>query len=342
MLEQHPDRARLFLQWQGIAWPVWADAMDLLDVAVVPRSFLLDAQGRVLAVDPKAAEVRAAVARGGATEDAAAAAAAPRLGDGERAFLAGDAEAAIAALLRRVEGAADEGRTRFRLGVARMAAAERPGAAAGLFATALEDWRRALADNPSQYVWRRRIQQYGPRLDKPYPFYDWVAQAREDLRARGEEPAPLRVEPSGAELAAPRRGAEAAAAPAVEPDPDRRMPAAPPGALRVEAALVESTQEEPTLRVHLRLSPGAESAWNDEGEPAEAWIRAPAGWELVDGPRATIAGSDDLAAPRRLEFELRRIGDGGGAAQGYLLLDLCTGAEAVCARWRLDFSVPLP
>ena len=43
------------------------------------------------------------------------------------------------------------------------------------------------------------MQQYGPRLDKPYPFYDWVETAREEIRARGETPSPLRVEPAGAE-----------------------------------------------------------------------------------------------------------------------------------------------
>jgi hypothetical protein len=340
VLEQHPDRARLFLQWQGIRWPVWADAMDLLDLDVVPRSFLLDASGRVIAVDPKVAQVRAAIAAGGLPEQAAAPPA--RLDDGERAFLAGDAEAAIASLLQRVEGAADGGRTRFRLGVARMAAAERVGAPVGLFAAALEDWRGALAQNPSQYVWRRRIQQYGPRLDKPYAFYDWVERARSELRARGEEPAALRVEPSGTELAGPRRREPRGAPPGGEPDPDRRMPALAAAALSVEAAVVGNTEEDPTVRVHVRLTPGAESAWNDEGEAAEAWIRAPEGWELVDGPRAAIAAAGGAAAPRRLEFELRRTGEGGGAAEGYVLLDLCTGPEAVCARWRVDFRVPLP
>lgn len=53
------------------------------------------------------------------------------------------------------------------------------------------------------YIFRRRIQQYGPRLDKPYPFYDWVSEARAAVLARGETPVEPRVEPGGAELAAP-------------------------------------------------------------------------------------------------------------------------------------------
>ena len=30
--------------------------------------------------------------------------------------------------------------------------------------------KQALALDPNQYIWRRRLQQYGPRLDKPYAF----------------------------------------------------------------------------------------------------------------------------------------------------------------------------
>ncbi len=72
------------------------------------------------------------------------------------------------------------------------------------FVDAVEAWKEARRRDPNQYIWRRRIQQYGPVLDKPYPFYHWVAQARREIRARGEQPLPLTVEPSGAELAEPR------------------------------------------------------------------------------------------------------------------------------------------
>lgn len=37
--EQHPDRARLFMQWKRLDWPVVVDSLDLLGVSVVaPRS----------------------------------------------------------------------------------------------------------------------------------------------------------------------------------------------------------------------------------------------------------------------------------------------------------------
>ena len=72
--------------------------------------------------------------------------------------------------------------------------------------------------DPNQYIWRRRIQQYGPRLDKPYPFYDWgAASAREEIAARGETPVGLTV-------GARRRGVRRAGARACA------RPGAPPGA----------------------------------------------------------------------------------------------------------------
>ena len=79
------------------------------------------------------------------------------------------------------------GPLQFRLGVAqRFQFDSSGGARTEDFQQAAEAWTRALASNPNQYIWRRRIQQYGPGLDKPYPFYDWVTQARDAIEARGE------------------------------------------------------------------------------------------------------------------------------------------------------------
>jgi hypothetical protein len=60
-------------------------------------------------------------------------------------------------------------------------------------------------------------------LDKPYPFYDWIPEARADIEARGQSPVTLAVEPAGAELAetvktfVPEPGSRG------EPDPDGRI-----------------------------------------------------------------------------------------------------------------------
>jgi tetratricopeptide (TPR) repeat protein len=91
----------------------------------------------------------------------------------------------------------------FRLGVAYRMRHESTWRRNGDFQSAVESWGRALALDPNQYIWRRRIEQYGPRLTKPYAFYDWVEQAKAEILRRGETPARLSVEPYGSELAGP-------------------------------------------------------------------------------------------------------------------------------------------
>lgn len=57
--------------------------------------------------------------------------------------------------------------TEFRLGVAYRARYDSLLRQPGDFRKAVEHWERALALDANQYIWRRRIQQYGPRFDKP-------------------------------------------------------------------------------------------------------------------------------------------------------------------------------
>ena len=87
----------------------------------------------------------------------------------------------------------------------------------------MEHWGKALDIDPNQYIWRRRIQQYGPRLDKPYSFYDWVREARREIMARGETPAQLLLEPGGAEFAYPSESFERTKTVQEEPDPRGRI-----------------------------------------------------------------------------------------------------------------------
>ena len=83
----------------------------------------------------------------------------------------------------------------FRLGVAHRMRHESPGRKPGDFQAAIDAWSSARELDPNQYIWRRRIEQYGPRLAKPYSFYDWVVQAKTDISRRGEMPIALMVEP---------------------------------------------------------------------------------------------------------------------------------------------------
>src|SRR5579863_2369784 len=90
------------------------------------------------------------------------------------------------------------------------------------FRAAVEAWGTALDLDPNQYIWRRRIQQYGPRLDKPYPFYDWVVAAEAAIRKRGEAPIVLPVRPDGAEIAQPIKSFATTREVPVNPDPKGR------------------------------------------------------------------------------------------------------------------------
>ena len=116
-----------------------------------------------------------------------------------------------------------DGPIHFRLGVAHRARYDSGGRQPDDFREAVEHWEAALDADPNNYIWRRRIQQYGPRLEKPYPFYDWVPTARAALEARGEVPPPLVVEPGGAEFAEPTRTFVTSDGALPEPDPDDRI-----------------------------------------------------------------------------------------------------------------------
>src|SRR5262249_55382063 len=55
--EQHPDRARLFMQWKQIPWPVLVDSLDRLGASEVPITLAIDEYGVVRMVNPKIEEI---------------------------------------------------------------------------------------------------------------------------------------------------------------------------------------------------------------------------------------------------------------------------------------------
>ena len=61
--EQHPDRARLFMQWKQMQWPVLVDSLDLLGVSKVPITLAIDEYGVIRMVNPSLAELEEKFAR---------------------------------------------------------------------------------------------------------------------------------------------------------------------------------------------------------------------------------------------------------------------------------------
>lgn len=375
VLEQHEDRARLYCQWKRLDWPIYVDSLDLVDHAVVPVPYLLDEAGVVRATrlrpDPEVLRDLLDTLPKAPQPPPDSGRAAPLTPPeeegtfsgrsrevGERWFLLAQSaggewradprlDRAIEALRGAVASDPKDGRALFRLGVALRARADGSARHPGDAQEAVRRWGEALALDPNQYVWRRRLQQYGPLLDKPYDFYSWVAEARAAILARGETPVPLCAEPTGSELAYPRENRAKAAqedSPPSNPDPDPegRMSAAPPRLLSVEPVLTPAVVrpgDRVRVRLTLRVHPPA-SEWNDEGEPVTAHLDLPKGITLEEGqlvlapppepsPRADRAIEAELAiAPAHAAgpFEVR----------GYALVTLCE-ESGVCRRWRREF-----
>ncbi len=366
--EQHPARARLFMQWQEMDWPLLVDSLDLLDVGVVPLTILLDEAGMVVAIQPDKDEFARFLAAPVAAENPAHSfqAQVPDLEkfrqaarDGAGGPLRDFADALVmwggdAALDEAVAAYGDvlaldpqDGRAHFRLGVTYRKRHDSGSRRSGDFSRAVTAWGRALEIDPNQYIWRRRIQQYGPRLSKPYPFYGWVAEARRQIVSRGEVPVMLPVEPAGAELVGPARVFTAGAAQGAEPDPEGRIARDDQGFIRVEQTLVPAhVAPGEVVRIHLELrpDPARDAHWNNEAEDLTLWIQVPDGWKSdkvsirVPSPRAATSEES-----RRVEFELQTPASFAGEAvvPAYALYNVCEGVDGTCLYRRLDIPIQI-
>ena len=336
--EQHPDRADLFMQWKQMEFPLLVDHFNVLEMTAVPVTVFIDEHGIVRDIPRRVRNPRAAVeafldatyeapttppVTPTATQPAGEPAAPPATGppadvvahaadlrhDARQAILErGDAalDSSIALFERAVSITPDDGRARFSLGVALRMRVDSARARPDDFQRAIDAWGHALALDPNQYIWRRRIQQYGPRLDKPYPFYDWITTARQDIRDRGGTPVAIAVEPGGAEIARPARAFEAVAPSRPSEDPDGRITRAD-GWIDVTTIRVPTTRKEDSaVRFHVIVRPSHERDvhWNNESVPMRIWLAAPAGWALdqsfIEIPNASTATSTET---RRFEIE---------------------------------------
>jgi len=371
--EQHAERCRLFAQWHGIGWPILHDPIDAMDAAAVPIFTAIDEYGIVRNTRPSLETLEAdfldadfppppgATARDleavfpGPPDLAALRRDAEREGGAAWRAL-GDAlvlwrgveatPAALDAYERALAADPADARSLFRAGVALRRRFDSPAARPGDFQAAVDRWSRALAMDPNQYVWRRRIQQYGPTLDKPYSFYDWVAEARAAIRARGETPVELAVEPRGSELAGqaqemPGAGADGVGGTSSAPDPDGRVQR-DDGLVRVDVAVVPSRLEPGgRARVHFSLAPDeARGAWwSNEGEPLRVWIELPEGWRasarLLEAPRGAAAETRET---RRLDAEIEPpVGfTGTGRIEAWAVFDVCEDVGGQCLHRRVD------
>lgn len=371
--EQHPDRARLFMQWKQMEWPLGFDPLNLLEVPYVPITLGIDEHGVIRKIfsfgvasdlesefldvtheDPEdASQLHPPLAKPDIDEeDPAPESAAGWRARGDGQVLLGlsnpeHLDHAIDAYARALEIEPDHGYTLFRLGVAHRLRYDSDRMRAGDFGAAAQSWIAALDTDPNNYIWRRRLQQYGPRLDKPYPFYDWVVQARVEIEARGETPVPLAVEPRGSEFAAPVNRFEVAEKSGSSPDPEGKVHR-DEGFVAVETTAIPPDLTPGTLaRVHAVFRPAAmrDAHWNNEVGELVLWIEPPPGWH-VDRRQLTVPNPPEPAStePRVLEFEIRCADDaepGPVAIPAYAVYYVCEGVNGTCLYRRQDFEIEL-
>lgn len=219
------------------------------------------------------------------------------------------------------------------------------------FKTAAMYWSKALDLNPNQYIWRRRIEQYGPRQIKPYPFYDWVEQAQKEIAARGETPVRLTAPLTGAEIAKPSRRFAASSVPTnpTNPDPDAKIDLDEKGLVEVHSTVVPaSITLGETVRVHVQLVPKL-GKWNNESSETTVWLNGSSSGKstrtLILIPNPKEAASSET---RVLEFEFATFkdaqpdSDGEIELAGFVLFNACETEGGQCLYRRKEFSVSIP
>lgn len=319
------------MQWKEMSWPVYSDPYNQLGVKAVPITLLIDEGGVIRYRNPKADDLKEFLA----TEKSE-----------EAGYPEREAEIfEIKRLENDVQNKPSDALTWFQLGVAYRARFDSGKGESDDFGKAISSWQKALGLRPDQYIWRRRIQQYGPRLDKPYSFYDWVNRARKEISARGEEPLPLVAEPGGSEFAHPGRANGPVKVPE-HPDPNGKVSRDPGELVKVEAVVVPSTKKAgEAVRVHLRFIPNEKRAvhWtNDAGNLT--FFAHEEKVKIVDregpGELPAVPSSHEV---RTVEFEVRP-GEGGKLprqlkAEAFYFV--CEGAMGVCRFLRQDLLISL-
>lgn len=331
--EQHPERAALYMQWQQMDWPVLADPFNLLGVKVVPITYLVDGSGIIRFKNPSQNDLKNFLE----TQY-------PRTMVQELECRFDDS---LEARKKQVEANPEDPIANFRYGVAMRRRFDSGERKPKDFLLAIEAWEKALRLQPDQYIWRRRIQQYGPRLDKPYSFYDWVNKAREETEKRGEEPLPLKTEPKGSEFAYPERAGKAGGDVPKHPDPEGKVPADSTKMVGVSVVVVPSTKGDGgAARVHFGFRPNREKLvhWTNDAGNVSFHLEPGAEVSVHDmngpGPVPAIAASNER---RSVELEIRPKAGGKlpKEIKGAVYYYVCEGAEGVCRYLRHPVTISI-
>jgi tetratricopeptide (TPR) repeat protein len=376
--EQHADRCRLFAQWKGFGWPILHDPINALETTGVPILVAIDEQGIVRvsrprldtfqadfldktfaddAKDERADRITPILESDSGSPDWTTLMARVKKADTAKAWRQlGDAQAlwggngrleeAMDAYSRAARLDPKDGAALFRLGVCYLRRSESKQQQPGDFQAAIDSWGKALDLDPNQYIWRRRIQQYGPRLDKPYAFYDWVETAEKESRGRGDKPVPLAVRPRGAEIAQPLK-ALAEPAEVRAPDSDGKIHRDKVGLVRAEVTVAPSrVRLGQAARVHVvfRLEPKKQTHWNNEAEPLRLWVDPPQDGHVSDRLLQAPAVREAVSTEERaLDFEVKTPKEARDKTRvnAYALYYVCEDKGGKCLFLRLDIPIEI-
>lgn len=348
--EQHAERAQLYKQWKQYDFPIAQDATTELKLDKVPIPVLIDQFGVVRKVGARPQELASFIKKDfepPSEETNVAEKTDPEItalirqgNEVMRAESGVDYEKAIAMFGKAVELESNHGEALFSLGVAYRMRFDDSGNPED-FANASKNWGLALKSNPNQYIWRRRIEQYGPRLAKPYPFYDWIEKANKEIAKRGERPIALKVALTGTEVTSPR--APVKDEQVENPDPESKI-TQDEKFVNVTATCVPSAaRDKSRMRVHLHCNiKGAK--WNHEAPPMQVWVNESSSGtpesRLIEftGPRS----ADSMADPKTIDFEFRLTDKDqqNKKVQGFVLFHSCDDS-GVCYYLRKDFDLPI-
>ena len=349
--EQHAERTKLYKQWKQYEFPIVQDATTSMNLAVVPVPILVDEHGVVRETRPKPNQLANLVGQEFQATDSVSGSDSQ---DDQHLVMGNerlhqkdiDIDGAVAAFQKAVEKDPQNAKAMFSLGVAHRMRFDSPSREPDDFKKASDYWSKALAINPNQYIWRRRIEQYGPRLTKPYPFYNWVDKAKKDISARGEEPVDLTVELTGSEVAKNGRWSKTEAG-AKNPDPASKIFMDKKDYLSISSTSVPATVKKgEAVRVHLELEIN-DAYWNDEATPIQVWINESSTGtpehRLVEFARDSAPSETHKkpSDPRTIDFEFRTSKESSEClVSGYVLFHCCDD-EGVCYYFRKNFKTPI-
>ncbi len=351
--EQHPDRCRLFMEWKKLEFPILVDSLNRLEVTGIPMMWALADQSLVIETRPKLDWIQ-----GEFLEMAYPAMIidnpAPKESRAVQHYLKEEWTQAIAAFSLEVNAASvqdpEDGRPFFRLGCAYRARHDSEDRKAGDFQRAIENWTRAIALDPGNYIFHRRLQQYGPRLMKPYPFYNWVAQARREIQERGDKVPALRVEPRGSELAdRSRKAIEASKDQEANPDPKKNMPQDEKGYIQIDTVVAPyPARAGGSVAVHMDFRPNKKlgTTWDNEGGPLLIWLERGEGFTLAKQLwKSPLPGAASSSEDRVHDFEIG-LADakihGKRTVKGYAIYFVCEKDSGLCTFARQDFEIEIP